>query len=45
MKCQDCDQEKPDVAETTCPYALEINDEEVVIVVCDDCYQERLYDI
>lgn len=44
-QCQDCGKRKPDVDETTCPYAEEINEEEVWIVVCDDCRHERAMDI
>ena len=45
LQCQDCNQRKPDVSETTCPYAEEINNTIVNIVVCDDCCRSRAWDI
>jgi hypothetical protein len=45
LVCDDCGKSTPDVQKTTCPYAEEINDEVVNICVCDDCYQERAWDI
>lgn len=43
--CQDCGESKPDVEDTTCPYAAEIADKTVEIRVCRDCYRERRYAI
>jgi hypothetical protein len=46
--CQDCgvsSEVDTTVGDTTCPFASEIHNEEVEIVVCDKCYQQRLYDI
>jgi hypothetical protein len=45
MICEGCNKDKPDVEEVLDPYCLEINDEEVWIVVCGDCYIERALDI
>lgn len=45
LKCQDCGLEKDDVKETICPFAADVNGTTVPIVVCGDCYKERLYDI
>lgn len=45
ITCQDCGVDADDVRERLCPYALDINDTEVDIVVCDLCYQERADDI
>ena len=42
--CQDCGTDN-NVRETTCPYAEEISNREVQIIVCDDCYRERVWDI
>ena len=42
-KCDDCG--APGAEYTTCPYAEEINDEEIWLWLCDDCYQERCDDI
>lgn len=44
LVCQDCGT-KEKVTKTTCPYAYEIYGEEVEIVVCDECYRERWWDI
>ena len=41
MICDDCGEEKPDVHETTCPYAEEIHGELVDCTLCNDCYHER----
>lgn len=43
--CQDCNTASPSVRETLCPFAAEIHEKAVSIVVCDDCYRERLHDI
>ena len=45
MICEDCGKDKDDVEETFCPFAQEIWDEDVEIVVCGDCYKERAMDI
>lgn len=45
LSCDDCEQVKPDVKKTTCPYAEEINDSIVECQLCDDCYHERCMDI
>jgi len=45
LECEDCHKSKVDVHITTCPYADEINDETIEIMVCNDCYQQRLWDI
>lgn len=43
-KCQDCGKEKDDVRERACPFAEEIRDEIVMVVICDDCCHERFLD-
>lgn len=45
MICDDCDKDKDDVVNTTCPYSEEINDEIIECTLCDDCYHERCMDI
>jgi len=45
MKCDDCEKEKEDVKETTCPFAEEINYSTINCLLCDDCYHERCMDI
>lgn len=45
LKCQDCGKKNETVSATICPYAEEINDAKVSIVVCEDCYGERAADI
>jgi hypothetical protein len=44
-ECDDCQEIKPDVHRTLCPYAYEINEEKITIYVCDDCYTQRQEDI
>ena len=39
MKCQDC--KKQEGKKTTCPYAYELRDERIKVVLCDECYYER----
>jgi hypothetical protein len=45
MICQSCGKDSEDVVECLDPYALEINDEEVEVVLCPDCLQDRADDI
>ncbi len=45
LECDDCGEMKPDVHDTFCPYSSEILDEEIPITVCEDCYNERSYEI
>ena len=40
LKCEDCGTTEG-VYETLCPYAEEICDESIGILICDDCYHER----
>ena len=42
MVCQRCQKEKPDAEPILDPYARAINDEKVVMILCNDCYQERV---
>lgn len=44
MICQDCGEDKPNVCERACPFALEIHDETVMVTICDDCEHERYLD-
>ena len=43
--CEDCGKQDDTVRHDTCPYAEEVNDSHVPIVICPDCYYERLMDI
>lgn len=45
LKCDDCKEVKPDVCETTCPFAEEIYNKKVNVTLCKDCYYERCQDI
>lgn len=45
MKCQDCGVEDETVEQTFCPFAEEIDNKKIEIVVCRKCYQERGWDI
>ena len=44
LVCQDCGTEK-NVQETVCPFAQEMSGTEVQIIVCNNCYRERVWDI
>lgn len=43
--CEDCGKKDETVRHTTCPYAEEVSDERVSIIVCSDCYRERCNDV
>jgi hypothetical protein len=45
MICDGCHKEKEDVRSCLDPYAKEINDEEIDMNLCEDCYQNRCDDI
>lgn len=45
LVCDSCHKAKPDVKECLDPYALEINNHEVEVQLCDDCYHEYCMDI
>tara|TARA_R110000851_G_scaffold332834_2_gene510116 strand:- start:11 stop:151 length:141 start_codon:yes stop_codon:yes gene_type:complete len=45
LKCDDCGKTNRTVEKTTCPYASEIQEEEVEVYLCNDCYLERAGDI
>lgn len=44
LRCQDCGTGR-EVVETTCPYADDVLDEKIDIVVCLGCLHERAMDI
>ncbi len=43
--CEDCGKQDDTVRHDICPYASEINDSHIPIVICPDCYYERCMDI
>ena len=45
LKCDDCGQVNSSVKYTLFPYEEEINDKEVELLLCDDCYDDRCMDI
>ncbi|MFF0389624.1 hypothetical protein ACFYS8_13170 [Kitasatospora sp. NPDC004615] len=45
MNCYFCGIDKPDVEVVADPFAKEINDEEWLIPLCNDCYGDRCDDI
>ena len=45
LTCESCGKEKEDVCERECVYSREINDTEVLEIICDDCEHEHLMDI
>lgn len=40
-ECQDCGKSTIDVKVRACPYGQEINDETIMVEICDFCYGER----
>ena len=44
LVCEECGS-KENVQKDFDPYALEINDKEIEVTLCADCYQERVWDI
>ena len=45
LKCEDCGAVDDTVEEKLCPYASDLYDENIVIVVCEECYHQRAMDI
>lgn len=45
LECEVCHRRLKDVTSRINPYEQEINDKEVVMLMCDDCYQSSLDDI
>lgn len=45
LTCQDCKKTRQDVSDTTCPYSREVNETELKIRVCSDCYHERVLSV
>jgi hypothetical protein len=43
--CDDCGEARADVQQTVCPFAYEVNGEEVSVVLCADCYEGRALDV
>lgn len=43
--CQFCHKENPDVYERRDPYLFDVENEEVMVAICDDCYSDRCDDI
>jgi hypothetical protein len=44
LTCEDCGVSEG-VDTTRCPYAYEIDDEEIIVDLCEDCYQQRAEDV
>lgn len=44
-KCAFCGKKKDSVAERRDPYGYEINDDKNEYPICDECVEERLYEI
>lgn len=45
MICDGCLKDKPDVKTVIDPYSKEINDHEIEVDLCDDCYTAHCDDI
>mgnify|MGYP003626450755 CR=1 len=43
--CEDCGKQDDTVRHDNCPYAEEINESHIPIVICPDCCNERRMDI
>lgn len=41
LQCEDCQETKPDVKERDCPYAYDMAEEIVKVIICDDCCTQR----
>lgn len=44
-KCEDCGTSTGSIKDTICPYAKEINCEEISVRLCESCLHERAMDI
>lgn len=45
LTCQNCGAKDETVQVTYDPYALDVNDETIEVIICDYCYGERAADI
>jgi anaerobic ribonucleoside-triphosphate reductase len=45
LTCPFCGKKDETVRERECGYQREVNDEEVLEIICDECEQEHLWDI
>lgn len=45
LECNDCHVKSAEVQVCNDPYCLEINDEEVEVQLCDNCYSDRVMEI
>jgi hypothetical protein len=45
LTCDRCGVQSEDVQTCIDPYDQEINDKEVEVTLCHNCYQERIWDI
>lgn len=43
--CDDCGKQAEDAEETLCPYAQDIDGEDVPCVLCTECYNNRCDEI
>jgi len=43
--CEDCGKQDETVRNDDCPYAEDVCDVKIPIVICEDCYYERCMDI
>jgi hypothetical protein len=44
-ECDYCGMDKPDVKRCRDPYAWEVNDVEILVDICFDCYTDRTQEI
>jgi hypothetical protein len=45
LKCIRCGREGEDVAEVLDPYPQDVENKEIAVTLCDNCYSERADDI
>lgn len=45
LVCEDCGKKREDTRHTTCPYDEEVNGLTTPAILCDDCYNDRCWEI
>ena len=45
LTCDDCGRTDSSVSKGCCPYAQEVEDEDVPVCLCEDCFGERAKEI
>ena len=45
LECESCHERKPGVKNCIDPYMADVNNEEIYVDLCDDCYSDKVGDI